>query len=114
MKSIRTKILSVVIFSVLISTISVAAICLFSMKDTLEQDSSEIMSLLCTEKKQEINEQLMNIEQSVNTIYHFAVRQLEDVNRLWNEEEYRDSYLKEVLAVSVNAAENTKGAMTVY
>ncbi|MGN0506234.1 MAG: diguanylate cyclase [Lachnospiraceae bacterium] len=114
MKSIRTKILSLVIFSVLISTISVAAICLISMKNTLEQDSSDIMNLLCTEKKQEINEQLMNIEQSVNTIYHFAVRQLDDVKRLWGEEEYRNSYLEEVLAVSVNAAENTKGAITVY
>lgn len=114
MKSIRTKILLLVICGVLTSTIAAAAICLVNLGSILRQDSSEMIRLLCTEKKQEINQQLISIEQSVNTIHHFAVRELDDVERLWSDEEYRNSYLDKVIEVSVNAAENTEAVISVY
>lgn len=114
MKSIRTKILLLVICGVLVSASVVAAICLINLEYTLRQDSSEIMRLLCAEKKQEIDRQLTSIEQSVNTIRHFAAGQLDDVERLWTDEEYRNSYLDKVAEVSVNVAESTETVISVY
>lgn len=115
MKSIQSKILCLILSCVLISTSSIIAISVINFESLLADDSTQILNLLCAEKKQELNERLSNIEQSVNTIYHFANVQLGDnVDRLWNDKEYMEEYLQKIQEVAVTSAENTYGAVTVY
>lgn len=114
MKSIQTKILLLILCSVLVSTAAIISVSVFNFEKMLEEDSTEIMQLLCKEKKQEINEKLLNIEQSVNTIYHFAIGQIDDIDELWQDEKKMGAYIQKVKEVSLNAAKNTDGAVSVY
>ena len=114
MKSIRTKILTLVLSGVLISMIVTVFISLRNTVRIMEKDSTEIMSLLCSEQSSEIDEKLRSIEQSVSTIYHFAHSQRGDVTRLSQDQEYLDDYIQKVKEVALDAAENTDGAIAVY
>lgn len=114
MKSIRTKILALVLSGILISMAAAMFISFRNVERIMDSDSTQIMSLLCSEQSSEIDEKLMNIEQSVSTIYHFAVNQRGDVTRLKQDEAYRDEYIQRVKEVSLNAVENTDGAIAVY
>ncbi|MGN1148879.1 MAG: diguanylate cyclase [Lachnospiraceae bacterium] len=113
MKSIQTKILCLILSSVILSTAAVVMVSIVNYGGILDENAEEIMQLRCSEKTQEIDGQLISIEQSVNTIYQFAITQI-DGERLWQEEGYLEEYTQKVKEVAVNAAENTFGAVTVY
>lgn len=114
MKSIQTKILILVLSGVLISTMATAVVNIRNIERIIEDDSAEIMRLQCAEKSQQIDENLMNIEQSVNTIYHYAASQRGDVQRLNYDQDYMDDYIAKVRGVALNVVENTEGAIAVY
>lgn len=116
MKSIQTKILCLIFSCVLISTIAVVMVSITNYGGILDENSEEIMSLQCTEKRQEIDEQLRSIEQSVNTIYHFSVAQFEQMGmeKKWQDEKSLEKYINKVRDVAENAVENTTGAIAVY
>ena len=91
MKLLQRKILVLVISSILISSIVVMVIAFFNYDHIIQSNSGQIMQLMCSEKRQTIDEKLLNIEHSVHEIYHFAVEQIEETKNLWqNEELYED------------------------
>lgn len=114
MKSIQTKILILILSSILVSSFAVVYISITNYDDILEENSAEIMKLLCAEKEKEIDEQLLNIEQSVKTIYHFALGQMSDAMELSEDEEALHEYVEKVKEVILNAAKNTEGAVAAY
>lgn len=86
MKEIQNKILSLVISSVVISALAIIITAFWGYNRLAETDTSQILQLMCSEKRQAIDEKLMNIEQSVHTIYHFAMDQIEQTDNLWQDE----------------------------
>lgn len=86
MKEIQNKILSLVISSIVISALVIMITAFWGYNRLAETDTSQIMQLMCSEKRQAIDEKLMNIEQSVHTIYHFAMDQIEQTDNLWQDE----------------------------
>ena len=73
MKLLQRKILMLVISSILISAMVVMVIAFSNYNHIVEENSEQIMQLMCSEKRQTIDEKLLNIEQSVHKLYHFAV-----------------------------------------
>ena len=71
MKEIQNKILTLVISSIVISALVIMITAFWGYNRLAEKDTSQIMQLMCSEKRQAIDEKLMNIEQGVHTIYHF-------------------------------------------
>lgn len=116
MKSIQAKIMCLTLGGVLLSTFVIMLVSITNYSGILKNNSEEIMNLLCTKKRQEMDEQLMSIEQSVNTIYHFALSQLEQMEEddFWEDEKALEQYIQKVREVSLNAVENTEGAIAVY
>lgn len=114
MKSLHTKILTLLLGSVLAAVILVGGAGIVSAGRVVEADSSEIMNLLCENKTQEINTWLLDIEQSVDTIYSFADYQLGDDEELWSDEVYMDAYIQKVYELMENTIINTDCALSVY
>lgn len=113
-RSIKTKIISVVVLSFLCLTALLVVVSIFNINNVLDEDSSEIMELKCSESAQEISESLRNIEQSVNTMSSLAISRLGDANELLNNKEQFEEYLEMMRELGKNAIENTDGALAVY
>lgn len=80
----------------------------------VEEDISQIMKLMCSEKRQSIDEKLTNIEQSVQTIFHYAMEQIEDTENLFQDKEKLDKHVLDVSDLMKSTAKYTDGAVSVY
>ena len=69
---------------------------------------------MCSEKRQVIDEKLMNVEQSVHTIYHFVMEQIEDTENMWQDGEWFDKHIASVNVLMKTTAKYTDGAVSVY
>lgn len=114
MKSIQTKFILLILGCVIFSSIVIGGTGVLSAQRVIEEDSTRIMNLLCSEKGQTIDALLSRIEQSVNTLTLYAVSQLDDVERLRTDDAYVEAYTGRIQEVAVNAANNTEGALAVY
>ncbi|MGN1136355.1 MAG: diguanylate cyclase [Oscillospiraceae bacterium] len=113
-RSIKTKIVSVVVLSFLCLSALLVFVSIWNISNVLDEDSSEIMKLKCSESAQEISESLRNIEQSVNTMRSLAISRLGDVNQLLGSEEQFEEYLEMMKEIGENTIVNTDGALAVY
>ena len=114
MKQLQRKIMILVSGSVLISALLVMAIAFSNYNRILENNSGQIMQLICSEKRQAIDEKLVNIEQSVNTLYHFALEQIDKSGRLWQDEAVFKEHISRMGALMETTARYTDGAVSVY
>lgn len=114
MKSIKKKFLVLILGCVLLSALAIGGAGVWNTARVVDDGSSRILNLLCREKAEEINSLLESIEQSVNTIYHFAESQMDDKERLWSDRAYLEQKIERIKEVSLNAAENTASAVAVY
>ena len=114
MRSLQSKFLILIVVCVLLSSLALGCVGIVNMRYVVEEDSAQIMNLLCSEKGQEIDGTLASIEQSVNTIYHYARDQFVGMEIPWGDGERLNNYMGKVREVALNAAENTDGAVAVY
>lgn len=114
MKSIQTKFILLILGCLFLSSSIIGGAGILNSKRVVDQDSTKIMNLLCSERTQEINALLSRIEQSVKTLAVYAVGRLDSVDRLANDPDYLRRYTAKLEEVAVNAASNTEGAMAVY
>ncbi|MGN0552146.1 MAG: diguanylate cyclase [Oscillospiraceae bacterium] len=113
-RSIKTKIISVVVLSFLCLTALLVVVSIWNISNVLDEDSSEIMELKCSESAQEISESLRNIEQSVNTMSSLSGSLLGDVDELFENNDRFEYYLGMMKEIGKNTIENTNGALAVY
>ena len=106
MKGLQRKILILVVSSILISALFIMSIAFFNYERIVGSDSRQIMQLMCSEKRQTIDEKLLNIKQSVHTLYHFAVEQMDESNFEEN--------ISRMKALMATTAKYTDGAVSVY
>lgn len=102
------------VLSFLCLTALLVSISLLSISSVLDDDSSEIMRLKCSESAQEISECLHNIEQSVNTLSSFSTNLLGNVDELLANKEKFEYYLGIMKEIGKNTIKNTDGALAVY
>lgn len=113
-KEIQNKILTLVISSIFLSALIIMLTAFWGYNRLVEEDINQIMQLMCAEKSHIIDEKLMNIEQSVNTIYYFAVEQIENEKDIWQDEEKFHKHIASVNALMKTIAKYTDGAVSVY
>ena len=114
MKLVQRKILMLVVSSILISAMVVMVIAFSNYNHIVEENSEQIMQLMCSEKRQTIDEKLLNIEHSVHEMYHFAVDQISETKNLWQNEELYEEHIDNMRALIETTAEYTDGAVSVY
>lgn len=114
MKNLQKKIITLVICSVLITALVVMAIAFSNYGRIVKDNSQQIMQLMCSEKSQAIDEKLLNIEQSVHTIYHYAKEQIRETRIFWKNEEQFQQHVERIKKLMETTAEYTDGAVSVY
>lgn len=114
MKSFHSKMLILLLGSILAASLLIGGAGIISARQVVKEDSSQIMKLICREKTEEIDAQLLAIEQSVETIYRYADSQFIDDESLWMDSSYMEQYTEKVNDVLKNAAQSTDCAVAVY
>lgn len=114
MKALQKKLLILITSSILISTLIVMVIAFSNNNRMVESNSEQIIQLMCSEKRQVIDEKLLNIEQSVNVLYYFAVRETSEFSDLWQNEELFEEHISRMKALIETTARYTDGAISVY
>ncbi len=113
-RSIRTRIILLTTMGILISVILIGGIGIYSFKQGMDQNSEDILYLTCGEKGQELDEWFVRIEQSVETLAKYTLKNMESVDRLLNDEEYRVQYAQALEDLALMLADETDGAVSVY
>lgn len=114
MRLLQKKILALVISSILISAMVVMMIAFSNYNQIVESNLEQIMQLMCSEKRQTIDEKLLNIEQSVHKLHQFAVDQINETENLWQNEEMYEEHISSMKALIETTARYTDGAVSVY
>ena len=114
MKALQNKLLILIVSSTLFPALVVMAIAFSNYGRIVENNSGQIMQLMCSEKRQVIDEKLLNIEQSVHTIYHFATEQYSNTDNLWQDEEQFLEHISRMRELMETTVKYTDGAVSVY
>ena len=114
MKILQKKILVLVISSILISTFVVMVIAFSNFSRIVESNSGQIIQLMCSDKRQIIDEKLLNVEQGVHTLYHYVMGQMNESANLWQDEDQYAEHISRIKALIEITAKYTDGAVSVY
>lgn len=113
MKSIQTKITLLILAVIVVCSSVIGSTGIINSKYVIEEDSAEIINLMCSDKANEINNILGRIEQSVDILSVFSVNNLESADKL-SDKEYMAQYIDTIDELSRTAVCETKGAVSVY
>ena len=114
MKSIQTKIILLILVGIVVSSAIIGGAGIINANRVIDNNSVQIMNLLCKEKAGELNNVLCRIEQSVEVMAVYAVENLESKERLITDEEYRNQYTRDMEELGLTIANATDGVVTIY
>ncbi len=114
MKTIKVKVIIVVIVCVLLASGICGAVGIIEATNTATEECGEILALQTKDFASELNLQFDMISQSVDTMADICIEQLDDFGRFQTDAEYVEEYTQSVMSVLLKSAENTQGALTCY
>lgn len=138
MKSISVKIMGLTLLAILISVLAIGGIGILSIVRNSETDAKSELQLICDNRRKTIDFYLNSVEQSVNTVAHFASElldtvelveggvaglpadQLEFPGRDWDSPQqqkldaYLESYLSQIEINLQNVSNHTNGSVAYY
>lgn len=113
MRSVRTKISTLVLLCVLVAALLIGGIGLQTSKKVVREDANQLLQLMCSNETSTMNALLSRIEQSVITLSDYAQNNIGSLEQFKTDQAYVRKYSEELERIAVNAATNTEGAMTV-
>ena len=113
-KSIQTKLMSLIITGMVILALSIGGISIYNMSKMADDESKKVMNLTADESAGALNDVLGRIEQSVEIMSVYTVKNLESVERLITDVTYHDAYLEQLEELAENVIEETEGAVAIY
>ncbi|MCR5277859.1 MAG: response regulator [Lachnospiraceae bacterium] len=114
MKSIQTKIILVIVAIMLVVAFAFLGTSILSTNSILDSDSEEILLSTADYQANLIDDNFRSTEQSVGTIYNYAVKRAENYPDFLTSATERFKYTCDISELSKSIAENTRGAMGVY
>lgn len=114
MKTLKTKVVILVVICTVISTAICGGLSLLESVNISYQNAEEIISIQCENSSQDINTTLSRIEQSVDTLAELAEQSLTDIDEFQTDEQYVEDYTKALEPIALEFANNTEGALTYY
>ncbi len=98
----------------LISVGICAAISLSKSTTSVEEKSSEIMTLKTLQQAAVINSRIDKVEQSVDTLGTVALKSMTDLGSFTVDKKYVDDYTNKIQTFLIETAKNTEGVLTCY
>lgn len=113
MRSIKTKIIAIIIVCTLLPALQLGVIAVRSVGQTSRQGAEKEMTLICENRQSMINDQIAKIEQSVDTLSSIAMERL-DFQKFKSNSAYVKQYTDSIMDDVVKFGEHTDGAICVY
>ena len=113
MKSIRAKIMWLLFSSVLIASLIIGTFGIVLTSNVIKESSTENMRLLCKNNADKIDITFAKIEESVNTLVHFAESELPNIQSL-QDESFRNTYSADIQKNALHHIESAVGAAAIY
>lgn len=113
MKSIQTKIITLITAGLVIMALLLGSYSMYVVETVSDEDAEIMMNEACNKQALRLDSQLKLVEQSVDIIHEYSQELLEK-SAVKNGKLFLDNYSKDVENLAVNIAENTDGAITVY
>ena len=115
MKSIRARIITLLLCCVIISTAIIGAVCIAQTSSILQNSARENTMLLCEKHARELNTTLNNIEISVDTLASYISENLSSSAILHDETHIAyDAFIAKIKEVGKNHALALRGVASVY
>lgn len=114
MKSIQNKFILLIMSCIILSAATIGGVGILHATRLVDTDSEEIMELTCREQARKMDMIFKSIESSVDMLSAYAEEQLESVEKLKQDEEYRDSYTQQLSQIFGSIAGQTDGAVAYY
>lgn len=113
MKSLKQKIILITLSILVVSVMVVGSTTLVFTYRLTEEDSQKLLARICEENAYEINSIMMNIEQSVNTVYQYGMSNSPSVAQLKNKDTAQ-SYMRDINNLLHAATMSTDNAVASY
>lgn len=114
MKSLNTKIISVVVLCSIIAVAIGGGMSIKKVSETTYEDSEQIMIATAENKMVTLNETLARIAQSVDCFASICMEEMIDFETFKTETVYVEAYTERLKPVANQFALNTQGAMSCY
>lgn len=114
MKSIRGKVVALVVLCSLVSILICGGISIAKSVNVSNRDAEKIMSAECKSNVQDLNLMMEKIEQSVDTLAQITTSSIEDFSRFKTDPAYVTEVTDSLAPVAMEFAEQTEGALTYY
>ena len=114
MRSIRTKLMTMVISCILVSVLVISTISVQNSNRVVHRNATQILNLSCTAAEQQMDTLFLQISQSVTSLASYLTKEIDDIRRFQIDPGYVRVYTNRIESTVLNAANNTKGALTVY
>lgn len=108
MKSIQTKILTVVISGLLVITAVVSTIAVSMTHEIMHKDADRILNNVTQKEASYINDALGDIMKSARIMEHYATSEIDDLNQL-TQPEFLSKYIEKTKKMFLEIALNTNG-----
>ena len=113
MKTIKGKILTVVIAGLLVITAAVSAVAVTTTHEIMHKDADRILSNVTQKEAAYINDALGDISKSAAIMEHYALGEIESIDQL-ADLTFRSNYLQKTKRMFTEIALNTKGIEGFY
>ena len=114
MKSIRKKIILLVVLCSVATSVTLGSICFVQSGAMFNEDAADLLQETTDKYSQEMNGLLSSIQQSVDILSDMAICELKDVQKFKTDPEYVTAYTESVEEMLHHFAEKTDGALTAY
>lgn len=114
MKSISAKFLTLIIGCLCLTCVGVGGAGIYTSRSVINQDSTNIMNLLCTREAQVLNTKLAYVEQSVNTLATYTDALASNAVELKNDHTHVTTLVTNIEVAALNIARSTNEAVSVY
>lgn len=115
MKSIKTKLLIVVIVALMATTLSLSTVCFLTMHSIMHEDADEMLSARCETEATIVNRVFRDMQKSVQMMESYADESLKNPSIFadLSGAEY-GAYTEDMRTMFLDIARNTEGAVTFY
>lgn len=114
MKSIHTKFVLVMLVALSVCTLTIGGISLSTAKESIDKDAVQLMSFLCGKQAQELNNTLGRIEQSVDILADYAMKELINIEDITSDSEYLEKYTEKMNDLASTIVDKSAGAYSIY
>lgn len=114
MKSIRAKILSLILFTVITTALAILLVAIVCINYLNRKDSNQLLTEIGQKNASEINGTLESMEHSVDSIYNFAYGQLSANPKVLESGNATRIYLNRFQELMISEAGNTESVLAAY